>query len=124
MTELEGSGGGAAGKLWRKHGGGYYALVAVGTFVYLEVRSIAESFADSEGLGDFLSSEILETIITLGLETFINSYFAVIWPLMWISWMGTATAVIWGGGGYIAWAVFIAWLLARREKELKRDLGL
>lgn len=35
MTEIEGSGGVAAGKLWRKHGGGYYALLAVGTFVYL-----------------------------------------------------------------------------------------
>ena len=35
MTEIEGSGGVAAGKLWRKHGGSYYALLAGGTFVYL-----------------------------------------------------------------------------------------
>ncbi len=124
MTELEGSGGGAAGRLWRKHGGGYYALIAVGSFVYMEVRSIAESFASSEGLGDFLSSEIIGTIITLGLETFINSFLAGIWPLMWIRWMGATTALVWGGVGYIAWAVLIAWLLARKEKELKRDLGL
>ena len=47
MSEIEGSGGGAAGNLWRKHGSGYYALLAVGTFLYLEVRSLSDCFFES-----------------------------------------------------------------------------
>jgi hypothetical protein len=122
MTKLEGSGGGAIGKLWRKHGGDYYALLAVGTFVYLEVQSIAESFANSDGLGDFVSAEIVGTIVTLGIETLLNSLLAGLWPIMWLRWMGPALA--WAAGGYVFWALLIAWLLARREKEFRSELGL
>ena len=76
-TEDDG-GGGTVGKLWRKHGGGYYALLAVGTFVYLEVRSIIESVGEAASVGDFIRSEILETIITLGVQTFVNTLLSCI----------------------------------------------
>ncbi len=124
MSEIEGSGGGAAGKLWRKHGGGYYALLAVGTFVYLEVRALTESFFESEGVKDFVSSEILEAIFTFGVKTLINSFMAGIWPLVWISQMGLTQAAAWAGGGYAVWTVILAMLLARREKAFKKELGL
>ena len=124
MSEIEGSGGGAAGKLWRKHGGGYYALLAVGTFVYLEVRALAESFFESERVRDFVSSEILEAIFTFGIKTIINSFIAGIWPVIWISRMGFIQTAAWAGGGYVVWAVMLAMLLARREKEFKKELGL
>jgi hypothetical protein len=124
MTQLEGSGGGSIGKLWRKHGGGYYALLAVGTFVDLEIRSIVESFSKSEGVGDFVSSEIVESIVTFGIETLLNSLLAGIWPAMWISWMGLMPALAWAAGGYLVWALSLAWLLDRREKELRSELGL
>ena len=124
MVEVEGSGGGAIGKLWRKHGGGYYALLAVGTFVYLEVQSVIESVSEAEGLSDFIRSEIIETIVTLGIATFLNTFFAGIWPFMWIRWMGGITALAWAGGGYLVWTGLLAWLLARREKEYRKELGL
>ena len=124
MAKLEGSGGGAVGKLWRKHGGGYYALLAVGTFVYMEVQSLAQSFSGSEGVGDFVKSELLGTILTLGLETIVNTLLAGVWPVMWVRWMGVTPAFAWAGGGYIFWAVILAWLLARREKRYKKELGL
>ena len=59
MTELEGTGGGTVGWLWRKHGGGYYALLAIGTFGVLEVRAIAASAAASQSVQDFIQSELL-----------------------------------------------------------------
>jgi hypothetical protein len=124
MTEIEGSGGGAAGKPWRKHGGGYYALLAVGTFVYLEVTAITESFFEADGVSDFVSSEILEAIFTFGIKTIINSFIAGIWPLVWIIRMGLTQAAAWAGGGYVVWALILAMLLARREKEFKKELGL
>ena len=124
MSEIEGSGGGAAGKLWRKHGGGYYALLAVGTFVYLEIRALTESFFEADGVKDFVSSEILEAIFTFGIKTIINSFIAGIWPVLWIGRMGLAQTAAWAGGGYAVWALILAMLLARREKAFKKELGL
>ena len=98
MAQLEGSGGGAIGKLWRKHGGGYYALLAVGSFVYMEARSLAGSFTDADGVQDFVKSEMLETLLTFGLETLLNTFLAGIWPVMWIRWMGAPATAAWAMG--------------------------
>ena len=38
--------------------------------------------------------------------------------------MGPARAALWAGGGYAVWAVLLAWLLARREREYRKELGL
>jgi len=124
MSEIEGSGGGRVGKIWRKHGGGYYALLAVGTFVYLEIQALTSSFLESEGVRDFVSSEILEAIFTFGLKTIINSFMAGVWPFVWAGNMGLTMTAVWAGGGYLVWSVILAALLARREKEYKKELGL
>ena len=104
MSEIEGSGGGAAGKLWRKHGGGYYALLAVGTFVYLEVRSLTESFFEAEGVRDFVSGEIIEAIFTFGIKTIINSFMAGIWPFVWAGNMGLTMTAAWAASSL--WATW------------------
>ena len=124
MTKIEGEGGGAVGRIWRKHGGGYYALVAVGTFVYMEIQSLFESFYEASGFREFVESELIEAIILFGIETIINTFLAGIWPFMWISWMGAGYALAWAGGGYVVWTVILAALLARREKEYRKELGL
>ncbi len=124
MAELEGSGGGALGKLWRKHGGGYYALLAVGSFVYMEIRSIVDSFGEASGFRDFVEAELVQAIITFGLETMVNTFLAGVWPFMWVSWMGLTTAAAWAVGGYLIWSIFLAMALARREKEFRKELGL
>ena len=124
MTEIEGSGGGASGKLWKKHGGGYYALVAVGTFLYMEVTSFIDSFNTAEGIEAFVNSEWIQAIFLFGIETLINSFLAGIWPFLWISWMGLTTALAYAGGGYVLWAVILSMALSRREQALRKDLGL
>ena len=124
MTEIEGSGGGASGKLWRKHGGGYYALVAVGTFLCMEVTSFIDSFNTAEEVEAFVISEWIQAIFLFGIETIINSFLAGIWPFMWISWLGLTTALAYAGGGYVLWPVTLAMALSRREQAVKRGLGL
>ncbi len=124
MAQLEGSGGGSVGKLWRKHGGGYYAVLAVGSFIYMEINSLIESFSGSSDIMEFVKSEVVGAILTFGLETILNTFLAGIWPFMWASWMGTTSALAWAGGGYVVWTVILAWLLARREKEYRKELGL
>ncbi len=119
MAKLEGSGGGAVGKLWRKHGGGYYALLAVGTFLYMEFVDIVESIAAASSVGDFVTAEL----VTFVIDTILNTFLASLWPIAWYSAMGVE-AFYWAGGGYVVWSVLLAWALSRREKEMRKELGL
>ena len=112
-------GGGTVGKLWRRHGGGYYALLAIGTFVYLEITSLTSSIGAAETVKAFMVSELF----TFAIESIVNTVMASMWPFMWYSWMGTE-ALYWVGGGYAIWAVFIAMALNRREERMRRDLDL
>ena len=119
MTKTEEGGGGAVGKLWRKHGGGYYALLAVGTFMYLEFTSLTSSIREAAGIGDFLISELF----TFAIESIVNTLMASVWPFMWFRWMGTE-ALYWACGGYALWAILIAVALSRREERMRKELGL
>ena len=119
MAKKDEGSGGAVGKLWRKHGGGYFALLAVGTFVYLEITSLTSSISEAADVQDFLVSELL----TFFIESLWNTLMASLWPIMWYSWMGME-ALYWAGGGYVIWAVFIAMALNRREERMRKELGL
>jgi hypothetical protein len=119
MAEKDEGGGGAVGKLWRKHGGGYYALLAVGTFIYLEVTSLSNAIRGAASVTDFLVSELL----TFAIESILNTLMASFWPFMWYSWMGRP-ALYWAAGGYALWAIIIAVALSRRETHYRKELGL
>ena len=116
---VDDGGGGAVGKLWRKHGGGYYALLAVGTFLYLEIRSLTSSIQNAASVTGFLVSEL----VTFAIESIVNTLMASLWPFMWYRWMGTE-ALSWVGGGYALWAFLIAVALSRREKRMRAELDL
>ena len=73
----------AVGKLWRKHGGGYYALLAVGTLMYLEFTSLTSSIREAAGIGDFLVSELF----SFAIESIVNTIMASMWPFIWYRWM-------------------------------------
>ena len=94
MAKTDEGGGGAVGKLWRKHGGGYYALLAVGTFMYLEFTNLISSIGAASGIRDFLVTELFTFVI----ESIVNTLLAPLWPFMWFRWMGTEGPVLgrWG----------------------------
>ena len=83
ITKADEGSGGAVGKLWRKHGGGYYALLAVGTLMYLEFTSLTNSIREAAGIGDFLVGELF----TFAIESIVNTLLASVWPFMWYRWM-------------------------------------
>lgn len=111
--------GGTVGKLWRKHGRGFYALMAVGTFLYLDLTSLAGSVASSESVQDFVTSEL----VTFAIETLWYGVQASFWPVVWFLKMGLA-GLLWALGGYLFWALLLAIALDRREKQLRRELDL
>jgi hypothetical protein len=117
-AEKKGSGG-TVGKLWRKHGRGYYALMAVGTFLYLDITSLAGSIASADSVQNFVTSEL----VTFAIETLWYGVQASFWPVVWISRMGLP-GLFWAVGGYLIWALLLAIALDRREKQLRKELDL
>jgi len=112
-------GGGTTGQLWRRTGKGYYALLAVGTFVYLDITDLLSGIGAASGVQDFLVSELLTFII----DTALNFFLAMFWPVIWFREMGVS-ALYWAGGGYAVWVVFLAVALDRREKALRKELDI
>jgi hypothetical protein len=87
--------------------------------LYLEFTSLTSSLRAATGVGDFLVSELL----TFAIESILNTLMASAWPFMWFRWMGTE-ALYWAGGGYLIWTLLIAVTLHRREKQMRKELGL
>lgn len=106
-------------KLWSKHGGGYYALVAVGTFLYLEIVDLWAGISSSGSVEDFVVGEL----VTFGIESLFNTFRASIWPIHWFLENGW-TPIYVVGIGYVLWTVAIAAALDSREKAFRKDLGL
>lgn len=111
--------GGKISRLWNKNGGGFYAAVSVVSFIYLETSDLIQSVQQAEDVPDFVVGEL----ITLGLETIMNSFFASIWPIYWFREFGVWTLYA-AVGGYLLWVSVIAVVLNRREQALRKELGL
>lgn len=68
------------GRLWRLRGGGLYAFGYVVSFAWLEVRSMALGLVQSEGVVDFVTSEIFEYLFRFLSDSLINFVLAFLWP--------------------------------------------
>lgn len=117
--EDTGGGGGAIGKLWRKLGRGFYALMGVGTFIYLEVMALASSIGAADTVQQFMVSELA----TFAVESLVNTAAAMFWPVTWFIKMGLP-GIYWAVGGYALWVVILAIILDRREKRLLKEIDL
>jgi hypothetical protein len=106
--------------IWRARGGGFYGLGYLVTFVLLEVRLLATEVAQSEGVAEFVGSQLLEYLFRVGILSLLNVVQALIWPLLVLGQTGP-----WGLAllplGYLA---FERWLRPRVEAafpELGKD---
>lgn len=80
-------------------GVGYYAVAALSFFI---PRQISTTLA-----GDF-SDFVLEWILKFSVETFINGFYAMIWPMLLLSEHG-----LWPALGWIAASYILFWLGTR-----------
>lgn len=94
-------------KVWTVRGGGLYAVGFAVTFAILELREVAGDLASLSGVfmgGGFgvLVSFVIEFIV----DSFMNTFYALIWPIYVIQWQPP-----WGAIGLgLAYAGFASFL--------------
>ena len=74
--------------VWRARGGGFYGLGYLITFIVLEIRLVVGDVSESEGVVDFVSSQMIEFIFRFGIQSFINGFLAFMWPVYVLNWLG------------------------------------
>ena len=94
------------GKLWSTGGGGFYGLGYLATFLWLEAKLLASEVGEAEGVVDFVSSQAIERITRLAIDSFVNSVNAFLWPVKLI-----AAYELWGVGMLIVGSVLYTKLL-------------
>ena len=92
---------------WVEFGGGYYGLMALITFVYLELLDILDLASDLTGIpnvGSFIQV-MIEFLIQLIIESFTNLINALMW---WSKWgdtlpIGEGAGLYWLGISYLGY---------------------
>lgn len=68
--------------MWMARGGGFYAVGFVITFLWLELRTIVTEIATSDGVGSFVSEQLVEFLFRFSLQSIGNTVRALLWPLL------------------------------------------
>lgn len=69
--------------VWNARGGGLYACGFVITFIWLEIRTIIAEFAAADGIGAFLSEQLVEILVRVTVQSIQNTVMAFLWPV-WV----------------------------------------
>ena len=104
--------------LWVARGGGFYGLGFVVVFVILEIKTIFGDIDSSDNAVDFVMQEVMEIVLRLGYQSFINFVMALIWPAFLLEryefWaLGALVA------GYFAFEKFLRPAIETRLPELR-----
>ncbi len=108
-------------KVWDVRGGGLYALGFIVTFIYLEVVDL---FDDVMGIGAVLSGQVVEFIFDFFIDSLMNTFQALLWPVDVLQW-----APPWGaialGLGYWFFPIYLKpfiedWLFDDEQEDAEK----
>jgi hypothetical protein len=118
--------------LWARNGGGFFGLGYVVTFVVLEAMTLASAAANSTSSG-FIVAQAVQYVFRISIESFLNAFLAVLWPLHLWRWLGVYSLVVLAAG-YLAFEFALRPFIERwfpelaqarieraRQKQEKRD---
>ena len=80
-------------KVWKVRGGGLYACGFAVTFIILEIGSLTD---DVLGIGAVFNGEVISFLIDFIIDSFMNTFYALIWPLYILQWKPPAGAIALG----------------------------
>ena len=110
---------------WTARGAGFYGLGWICAFIALEIDMLTGEIADSESVGDFVGSQMIEYLLRIGFMSFVNGILAALWPVYLLQWWGAwGLAVLLGG--YLAFERLLrpgveAWLPELKAARIARE---
>lgn len=70
---------------WLSMGGGFYGVVAMLTYIVVEVGEILDFLAGFDGIAAFIDSISINMLVGLIIEAVKNSIIAIAWPAYWLT---------------------------------------
>lgn len=89
---------------WLSFGGGFYGVVALWTYILIELAEIRDFIYDLGGFFAMLSNISFDLLIRLLIDSFMNFIMAIAWPWYWMSEVESRNA----------WVLFLVAYLAYR----------
>ncbi len=106
--------------VWDARGGGLYACGYVLTFIWLEIKMLAEDILSAESIGEFFGEQIFEIFFRYLGESFRNMISAFMWPVYIIE-----ISPPWGVGIFVVmYLSFARWIKQPLERWLFHDEDL
>ena len=72
-------------KKWLSMGGGFYGVVAVLTWLFVELGEILDFITSFDGLSGLVDNFSIDMLVGLFISAIMNSFLALAWPVYWLS---------------------------------------
>ncbi|NNJ71794.1 MAG: hypothetical protein HKP09_01295 [Enterobacterales bacterium] len=80
---------------WVQFGGGYYGVMALCTYLHIELLEISQALADFESVQDFIQSVNVDFFVNLFISAIMNMIAAFMWWSHWPKILPIVQPVIW-----------------------------
>ncbi len=105
---------------WFSFGGGFYGLVALYTWLVIEWNEVWNFVSELPGLVlSFNIGGLISLAISLFIESIMNFFTAIAWPLYWLDVAGNPW--IWGGVAYAGYWLGIKAAQQASKRSLRRS---
>lgn len=88
---------------WMTFGGGFYGLVALLTFIYIELEQAVQFLIHATGWQSFINLLTFDAIIGMIIDSFINMIKALLWFSYWPDVFDMKNVAIWFIAAYIGY---------------------
>lgn len=104
---------------WLFFGGGYYGIMALGTYAHVELVEVYEFFRDFSSISNFIDQISFGALIRLIIDSFLNIIPAFTWFLYWPKIFVMHSGWYWLGASYAGYHVgsYLANWFITRENE-------
>ena len=90
---------------WLSFGGGFYGVVALLTYVVVELGEVRDFVSNLGGIFNMIANISLNLIIDFIIDSFMNFFMALAWPYFWMQEIESRAIWVWFLAAYAGyWA--------------------
>ena len=106
---------------WVTFGGGFYGLIALATFIVIELSQIVNFWLNVRSMSDITDLFSITALIGMFVDSILNMIKAALWFTYWPSELGSNHFIIWVLAAYLSYRIGAKYakyyVLAQRKRE-------